>query len=188
MAFNPFADSAERVQSVRDQEGLDLARVVESESGTQHQVIVEVVTRLGDNEVELSGVPMPAFALTQSEGDISQPSEGDFVVIGYLRSDQAVVLGYTYTRFTSPPQYDVGDRRVSNDEDSHVTVEEDGTIVVDAEGTTVEVETNGDVTIDGGGTKPITNVTANTSTDADGHVTNVSLDITRADGVFVPSE
>lgn len=182
MTYNPFSDAKRRTEDAEDSFALDLAKVVTAPDDVNHQVVVRIVTEVSGGDIRLGGTPLPAFVTAASRGDISVPEEGDYVIIGYLRGRRAVVLGAAYTQFNQSPSYNVGERRIGN-ETGNVTVKNDGTVVVDADGTTVEVKPNGDVVIDGGSTAPVTDLS--TTTDADGHVTSISL--TRADGVFVPS-
>jgi hypothetical protein len=63
--------------------------------------------------------------------------------------------------------------------------DEGAMMITTNDGTTVGID-GGTVTIDGGTTKPITDVTASTTKDSDGHVTSVSLNITRTDAIQVP--
>jgi hypothetical protein len=81
-----------------------------------------------------------------------------------------------------------------------VTLNTDGTTVVESRGnlgaTKVQTAPNGSVTIDkpsgqsvvvdGGSTPVVTDVGVSTTTDADGHVTDVSLDVTTTDDILVP--
>lgn len=182
MAYDPFEDARQRSDRAEDSYAFDLAKIVAAPDGANHQVVVKVVTEVSEGNVELGGTPMPAFVTAATNGDVAVPEEGDFVVIGYLRGRRPVVIGAAYTEFNRAPDYSTGQRTIGNESGS-ITVEDDGTTVVDANGTTVEVKPNGDVVIDGGSTQPVTDV--ETTTDADGHVTSIS--ISRADGVYVPS-
>lgn len=119
-------------------------------------------------------------------GDVSLPIEGTRVlcVVGY--GGTVHLLGRLYDADESVPSLPVGERRVSHPlSDANVTFRGDGSVVMETDdGTSVELTDDGDVVIDGGGTRPVMDI--GTTTDGDGHVT--SIDITRADGVYLPSD
>lgn len=109
-------------------------------------------------------------------GDACIPTEGSRVTIAYRPSGRPHVVGTRYADGDDIPAYEAGERIIGHPlSNAHVRLASDGT---------VHVEGDGDVVVNGGGTRPVTDVA--TTTDADGHVTDVS--VTRADGVFVPSQ
>lgn len=130
MTLDPFKDSEERVRRREDSFALDFAKVVDSPPDANHRVVVRVVTDIGEGGVELAGKPQPAFVTAATSGDISVPEEGDFVVVGYLRGRQMVVVGSAYTRLNRSPSYEVGERRIGNDSGS-VRVRDSGVVAVD---------------------------------------------------------
>jgi hypothetical protein len=160
---------------------VDKAEVISADasgpSGTEHAIVVSP---------EHTAQNKPALVMENAGGDVTLPTEGEDVLIGQTDSGTFYVLGRTYQPDDTVPTLAPGERRIGHPlSDSAVTLHKDGTVTIEGDsGTTVSIKPNGDVVINGGSTAPITDV--QTSTDGDGHVT--SIDITRAEGVFVPSQ
>jgi len=130
--------------------------------------------------------PEPAEVVVPQNGDVCLPTEGDTVMVGYRRNGRPLVVGTQYTDSTDIPPFEEGERVIGHPtSDSTIRFTTDGTIRLTHDaGTTVELTNDGSVVIDNGNTQPVTDVA--TTTDSDGHVTGVSL--TRADGVYLPSQ
>lgn len=119
--------------------------------------------------------------LTYGSGYLPEP--GDEVLIAYYPNGAGWVLKTLYTDSTADagdvPTLERGEREESHPlSDARVRWDEDGTLHVDGDS---------DVVVNGGDTQPITDVALNTTTDGDGHVTDVSLEVTRAESTYVPS-
>lgn len=106
MARNPFEDSARKAESVRDSYAFDLGVVRRVEDDDSHMAVVEVVS-------SGSEAPERLPVMVTAQGDISLPSRGDMVVIGYARGRKPFVLGTIYTRQTAPTDYESGERVLS---------------------------------------------------------------------------
>jgi len=113
-----------------------------------------------------NAAPQTAIIVPSAHGSVTLPSEGARVLVVELPR-RAYVLG-------AFPHENDGQPRVGAEQGERVI----GTGGSDAH---IRLTPSGDVIINGGDTRPITDVT--TDTDADGHVTNVS--VSRADDVFV---
>lgn len=126
----------------------------------------------------------PAEVGIMAQGDVSVPTEGTPVYLAMQPDGRAIVLGERYNRDDTIPDYEAGQRRVGHPlTDSHIELQADGTVHIENDaGTTVELQPDGDVVIDGGTERPVTDVS--TSTDADGHVTGITL--TRSSNVYIP--
>jgi len=119
-------------------------------------------------------------------GDVSIPTEGSRVIIGYRVNARPLVLGSRYSANDTVPEYEPGERIIGHPtSNSYIHLDNDGGVhIVGENGNSVTMQSNGDVVINDGNTQPVTDVS--TSTDADGHVTSISL--TRASGVYLPSQ
>ena len=146
-------------------------------TGSQHTISVS--PEHSDSEV-------PAIVTESTHGDAHLPTVGTSVLCLVAMTGSVYVIQRTYRTEDSVATTVPGERRLSHPlSDSHITFHEDGTLTVNGDsGTTVTIESNGDVVINGGSTAPITDI--QTTTDGDGDIT--SIDVTRADGVFVPSK
>lgn len=132
---------------------------------------------------------VPASVAVGQHGDTTIPEEGSRVLVGYRRDGMAVVLASEYGEDDDVPSFEPGERRVGHPaSDSHVHFHTDGSIdVVGANGNSIELAEDGTVAVNGGDTNPVVDIEVETTEDADGHVTDVSLSVTRATDVLVPT-
>lgn len=182
MSWNPFEDSTKKDERAAQDFALDLGLVVGYiDEEEKHQVIVRV---LSPETFEPISAPEPVDITVNVRGDITVPKKNTVVVIGYIRGKKPVILDSLYTRQDEKPDpYEGTDRVVGSPySDAEVRFKEDGSIFVHGEDAFVELQSNGDVVINQGTTRPVTDVS--TTTDADGHVTSISL--TRSDTVYIP--
>lgn len=128
---------------------------------------------------------LPTEIIVTAKGDTSIPMEGQRVLVGHRTDARPIVLGQRYEEGDDVPPFKEGERRVGHPaSDSYVRLLADGSMVVNGHnGNKIELKADGTVVINEGTTQPVTDVS--TTTDADGHVTSISL--TRADGVSLPS-
>lgn len=140
--------------------------------------------------------------VTSAPGIYYIPTVGEHVVV-YDRGDGTRAAMHPKPAAQSPPavpDISSGEYGIVTDDGAFVLIRNDGSIVIDGkkitvgdsdqvviDGSNVTVGNGGEVHVDGGtikfgagGKDIITDVSANTTTDADGHVTSVSLDITRS--------
>jgi len=166
---NPYTqDPAHTQKDV--QMAVSKARVVASKGHPDKNGFHTVRIRVyGDDATYVAPVTTPMF------GCVWVPKAGTDVAVMFDEADKPWIIGswYAIDRVEDGdvdlPDYDPGDIRIGNESDSHVTVKDDGRVIVN-----------------GGSTEPITDVTVNTTKDGDGHVTDVSLDITRTTDILVP--
>lgn len=135
--------------------------------------------------------------LSGAHGSAYVPPEGARVAYAPRSGTRngGVIAGAVYDDSTTLPTLKPGERVVSHPlSDARIFFNADGTLDVERNSTRVQLDSDGtvridgdsDVVINGGSTKPVTNVSATTQKDSDGHVTSVSLDISRTSNVFVP--
>lgn len=109
-------------------------------------------------------------------GDFYVPPEGTPVSIAPRGENNYAVVGAPIPA-VSTPDLEPGERIISHPiSGANVKFNEDGSI---------DIRGDADVTINGGTEGAITDVEAVTETDADGHVTSVSLNITREDSIKI---
>jgi hypothetical protein len=180
--MNPFSDSDDDDWLASDIIALEEATVVTAKphaSGDDigHHVEVKAYAQA---ESETASVAIGSL------GSTAIPEEGDTVIVGHRRDGRPIVVAATYNDEDTVPEYEPGERRVGHPaSNSYVRLKTDGSVVVNGEnGNEIVLEADGTITLNGGSTAPVTDVS--TTTDADGHVTGVS--VTRADDVFVPSK
>jgi len=169
--LNPFTDDGRGsvTDSLLALEGGTVTQAPDHTPGDDVQHHVEV-------QLDMFEGAVIAEVLVDQRGDVAIPAEGDRVLVGFRVNGRPVVLGTRYGEGDDIPQYEAGERVIGHPEtDSYVRLANDGTIYV---------ESDGEVVVNDGEARPIVDV--ETSSDGDGHVT--SIDVTRADGVFVPSE
>jgi hypothetical protein len=180
MTLNPQNDDNAGYidESIVGVEGAYVTETQPHDAGDDVDHAVEVVP-------ETFSGPTVAEILVDLRGDVCVPTEGDWVLVAYRTNGRPVVLGTRYGDNDNIPEFEPGERVVGHPEtDSYVRLANDGSILVEADdGTTIECTSDGDIVLNEGQTAPIVDIT--TTTDSDGHVT--SIDVTRADGVFVPS-
>lgn len=174
MASDPFTNARQGDEQVRNQLGFDIGKVI-AVSPENHMVAVEDATHSG-GAGETRGTPTSAAVPVGNKGDVTLPSVGDMVMIARFRNNKAVVLSTYYTQQPDIPTAEEGERVVGHPEsDSEVRLKPNGDVVINPER---------NVVIDGGGTKVVTDV--ETTTDADGHVTSIT--VVRADSTEVNSQ
>lgn len=128
-------------------------------------------------------------------GDYYLPPGGLPVISGALGRNVYGVLA-AETPDVEVPAIDPGERILSHPlSNARVKFNKDGTLSIrgDPEVTigngddsaTISLNEDGSISINGGTEGAITDVTADTTTDADGHVTDVTLDITREDTILI---
>lgn len=194
---NPFRHAQSTAEAAADEYALDVAEVLSVPSDDGHTVRVQVSTPTVDSENK--GSPSKVSALVPSTGDVALPSKGDLVALGYFKSADGsktpIVLGALYSAGDeNVPAYDAADRVLGSiKHSSEIRIDSDGTIALTHEhGSEVRLKENGDVEvnsvdgnviIDGGGVGAIYDVS--TSTDADGHVTGITLH--RSSTVKIPN-
>lgn len=173
---NPYANASRQEQSVRDDRKLQIG-------------YVNTVPQQGSNGLYHAEIDGNLVTLQPTaHGDLYIPPQGSQVLYYETREDEYVTLQSAYTDTNSPPSIYPGERVLSHPlSDSRVYFQRDGTCTVRGDGgNTVTLKPNGDVVINGGQTRAMTDVSASTTTDGDGHVTDVSLNITRSDSVYLP--
>lgn len=106
------------------------------------------------------GTTETATVLTPRSGDVALPSEGDDVLIGETKSGITVVLGHLY----------VGDGELPSNYDGDRIITADNDVILGDEGNAVGA---------------VTDVNIQTTKDADGHITSVSVDVERSNKVYV---
>lgn len=156
-----------------------------------HSIEEARVTRIGANPQSdgvfvvpsTLGIEVRCDLGGESVGSVSVPEVGDTVLIGHRVTDAPVLVG---TPETVTQSVAAGERVLGHSgSQAVVSFQADGTVSIQGDdGTTVTVEPDGDVRVDGGSTQPVVDIS--TTTDADGHVTSVS--VTRANGVYLPSQ
>ena len=108
-------------------------------------------------------------------GDIQIPKEGSRVVIAYRPSERPIVLNQVYQPNEDLPNFVPGERIITHPlSDSTVHFKPDGTIAIDGDT---------DIVINGGSTKPVTDVTIS-STNSEGGATSLNVD--RSSNVYLP--
>lgn len=115
------------------------------------------------------------------------PQVGEHVVI-YDEGDGTRAAMHPKPAAKSPPavpDISEGEYGIVTDDGAFIVVKNDGSVVVDGDDVTIgnggQVQADGStVKLGAGGTNIIKDVVAETTTDADGHVTSVSLNITRS--------
>jgi len=175
MTLNPQAiDGGETIIAVT--KGTVISSSQSGPDGTKHTVTV--------NPEHTDGTDT-ALVTEDTHGDVFIPTDGDDVLLGMTDDGTMYVLNATYNAEDVVETLAPGERRLSHPlSDSNITFHEDGSLTItDDNNTTVTLGADGTVVIDDGETAPITDI--QTSTDGDGHIT--TIDVTRADGVFVPS-
>ncbi len=180
--MNPNNDDSSRNWMDGEIIGLEGAEVTTAPSHTPDDDINHHIEVKPDTFNE----PIPAEVKVEQKGDVSIPTEGSRVIVGYRVNGRPLVLGSRYAKEESVPEYEAGERVIGHPlSDAHIRLASDGSVRVEADnGNTIELESGGSVVVNDGNTQPVTDVS--TTSDTDGYVTNVSL--TRADGVFVPSQ
>jgi len=172
--MNPNAPDTTRTIESRTPTGLEAAtvhRVYNTDGTSDSNHVLEV-------EPDFHAVHVPAEMVVSTKGSVNMPNEGDRVLISHYQNGRAQVLGSRYTLQESVPEAAEGERVIGHPaSDSRIHFADDGTITVTTDsGNTVTVSTDGTMTLNGGTVAPVTDVS--TTTDSDGHVTDVS--ITRA--------
>lgn len=127
---------------------IDHGVVMTSPSDAKHQVVV----RTGRFEASI-----PCKVATTAKGDVNIPPVGAHVLIGYRGDDLPVVLAHYYANPDDVPSHEDGERIISHH----------------ASDTEIALKPNGNIVIDGGGKGAIHDV--ETTKDADGHVTDITL-------------
>lgn len=140
----------------------------------------------------IHGQTTPSPLVVPVHGDAYAPPEGYDLLYGELLNGR-VALGAFDDNDTSHPPVEPGERVLSHPvSDSYVKFNADGSIdvygdssvTVDASGD-VSITPSGDVNIGSASTQAITDVSLSTTTDADGHVTDVSLTVERSNSVYL---
>ena len=163
---NSFDDS-----SVKQSEAIDTARF------SRGFVSVSPLSTDGVPTVEVTSIRYPtgveATVNVNSVGDQILPPE-DTSVLLYEADDKDVRIVAILNELSDVQSITVGERVLTHPaSDARVYFDETGTLHVDGDT---------DVIVNGGSTRPVTDVT--TTTDGDGHVTSISLE--RADNFYVP--
>lgn len=109
MPPNPFTDSAEKSEEVRDAMGVGVGVVI-GVSYESHMVGLRELTGTGG---DTSGTPTQAAVAVDESGDVSLPSVGDTVVFARFMNRQPVVIGPYYTTLGEIPDTDGSERVVS---------------------------------------------------------------------------
>lgn len=175
MSPNPYidADPGLNTDEILGLEGAVVSSAQSHASGDDVGHHVQVRTDFFDD-------PVIAEVIVTQNGDTAIPEEGDNVIIAYRVNGIPIILGSRYANNDTVPDYTPGERRVSASasNDSYVRLLSNGEI---------HVNSDGPIIVNQGSTRPVTDVTVNTQTDSDGHVTNVSLDLERAQTVYMNS-
>jgi len=136
-----------------------------------------------------NAAPQTAIIVPAAHGSVALPSEGARVLVVELPR-RAYVLGAFPHENDGQPRVGAkqGERVIgTSGSEARIRLTPSGDVniisddTIDSTPSRVTLTANGQVIINGGDTRPITDVT--TDTDADGHVTNVS--VSRADDVFI---
>ena len=138
--------------------------------------------------------------LVETKGDVSLPSVGDVVAVMRGEGEREVIVGTIYE--DEPPETDPGDRRIGHrDNDTNLTIKEDGTMRIEADGAlevateqgsievdesgaitvntsggSFEIQSNGNVVVNGGSSPVVTDVS----------YTGESISVTYSSDLFVP--
>lgn len=184
MGLNPQNEQVSSPIDTSSVIGLEGATVIDTESHSEGDNIGHEV-KIKPDTIDSTLTADVAVGLL---GDVTIPEVGNRVIIGYRVSSSPIVLGTRYRDSETIPDFEPGERIIGHPaSDNYIRLQNNGTIHVESGGgATVELQTDGDVVVNDGSTKPVTDVTVNTTTDADGHVTDVSLNITRTSDVFIP--
>jgi len=172
-SINPQADSRQRQTNTIRQSSL------------RYGFVDSAFPDAGMVAIESPGESTTTYAkvTVQSPGDgvipeIYDETESRSVPVIYteLPDEAPVVLGFIYDPDVHDiPTQQAGERIFGHDlTDSRVKIDVDGTIHIDVEdGSTIDVQADGTIVLNDGTQGIITDV--NTTKDADGHVTDVSL-------------
>jgi len=164
---NPNENSSQQTKEAIEATHFERGYVVStpSDSSNVHGVIVKPYGKESNEPCEVNPT---------AKGDVHIPTVDTDVLIGYRKGDIPFVADVRYNTDDSPPSLKAGERRIGHDlTNANVTFDENGVVTVEADdGTTIAVD-GSTVQIDGGTTPIVTDVT--TTTDADGHVTDVNV-------------
>jgi hypothetical protein len=173
--MNPY-DTGEPINyTQREVLAIEEATVVSPASSMDSLVDVQPVTHDQTIEAEIG---------VAEHGDGSLPEREETVIIAYRVSDKPVIVQRFYEGDSESPTLDIGERILGHaSTDSQIYFQSDGSIRLENDtGATVTLQADGTVSINGGTNSPVTDVT--TTTDADGHVTDVS--VTRSTDILLP--
>jgi hypothetical protein len=164
----PQVDSTDSARSATEYTFLDVGVVTSApttEADGQHHVTVQETPTAPDE-------PIPV--LPTVHGDYYVPPEGAPVVVGKTGRYDGAVVGVAIPP-TDTPTLEAGERILSHPlSTAHVRFNADGSIDVTSEGdASVRLRADGTLVLNGGSQGIVTDV--QTTTDADGHVTDVTL-------------
>lgn len=135
---------------------------------------------IGEGKETGAALSTTMTATVSSNGDIAIPdSDEDSALYAiYARVDNGTpyVLGFYYDDKTHTiPQANAGERKLGHQAtDSEIYFRKDGSLLIESDsGATIELTASGETIINGGTKGVIHDVS--TTTDADGHVTSISL-------------
>lgn len=165
-------------------DGAVVTSALTSESGPPYVTVQE--TRVPADQ------PIPVAPTVH--GDYYVPPEGTPVLVGYLGENDPIVVG-TGIPDVQTPSVEAGERVLSHPlSEATVTFNADGSLdvygdgevrVTNKGGASVVAKSNGNVVINDGTQGAITDVSTSTTTDADGHVTSVSINLTRDSSILI---
>jgi len=180
MGLNPANNDSSTAWKDHNAIGVESAEVIRTQSHTEGDNVSHVVYVKPSTINET----IPADVNANQVGDVQIPTEGSRVTIAYRPNERPLVVGQRYKNEDTVPEFEPGERVVGHPlSDSHIRLATDGSITIKGDaGNIVELASDGSVTINGGSKNPVTDVS--TSTDADGHVTSISL--TRSSNVYLP--
>lgn len=186
----PTTDADRKRAAAVRRQGFDMARVTRVPDDSGHVIEAQVVVPGADGESV--GSPLPVWVLVPNKGDIATPNKGDTIILGYTKGGFAVCFGVMYTRQerSQIPSYTADERVIGHRAtNAEIRISEDGTVTILAEsGDKIEVDTNdGSVRVNDGTNSVVYDASVSTTTDVDGHVTSVTLNLSKSDKLKVPS-
>lgn len=189
MSWVPTNDADKKTDRAEQKQGFDLARVTGTPDDSGHVVEAEVFVPGSDGESV--GSPLSTWVVVPNKGDISTPNPGDTIVVGYTKGGFAVCFGVLYTRQerSQVPSYTKDERVIGHQAtDAEIRIQEDGSVTIFADsGDKIEVDTaDGSVRVNDGTNPVVYDASVSTTTDVDGHVTSVTLNLSKSNKLKVP--
>lgn len=176
MSLNPRTQSNQDSEQAKRSAGVLTGFITSVKDDNRNIVSVQPVGQ----QTEIPMV-VPIWAV----GDIHIPTLDSPVEVYYMRTaaEYPIILGYQYTRLSDIPSYEAGERHISHDStDTDIYFQNDGSLTIEtAGGGTIDVDETGTISLNGGENGVIHDIS--TTTDGDGHVTDITLE--RRDDILV---
>lgn len=206
MSWVPTNDAEQKKAESLRKQGFDLAQVTKVPDNGGAVIEAEVFVPGSDGESV--GSPIPTWVIVPNKGDMATPNSGDTIVLGYTRGGFAICFGVLYTRQErgQVPSYTKDERvighkatdseiRINGDgtitvssNDAEIRIESDGSVVMESSaGDKVEVDAgDGSVRVNDGTNAVVYDASVSTTTDGEGDVTSVSLNLSKSNKLKVP--